>query len=187
AGPAGIIVAQVATATVPAIHLPDYPTDLAPATSAPGDPPTATPTAAPGQTEAAPQTATLAPSATRRAVGNGSAAPATATASLGVAPDPSAFGVLASFGLESSKSSYKPGEKIWFDFALTNLAAVPLPYGAVGVILPDGSFHTSLSGSELAGSEHLSWRDWVSFPASGDQVLVLAMCFSAKAECRAAG
>ena len=185
--PTGIVVRAVATATVPVISLPAYGTDISPSATAPSDPPTQTPTDSDVRTNTPPpETPSPTPTGTRRP-GGGPAATATAPAAVGPAPDTSAYGVSATFGLESAKSAYKPGEHVWFDFTLTNLAALPLNYGEVGVILPNGSFHTSLSASSLQGSERLSWRDWVSFAAPGDQTLVMAMCFSPKDECRTGG
>src|SRR5713226_4018861 len=164
--PTGIIVRVVDTATVPAISLPAYGTDLSPSATAPSDLATQTPTDSDVRTKTPPPgTPALTPTGTRRPAG-GPGATATSPASIGQAPDTSAFGVTATFALESDKPAYKPGEHVWFDFTLTNLKAVPLTYGEVGVILPNGSFHSSLSGSALSANERLSWRDWVSFSAA---------------------
>lgn len=185
--PAGIIVRVVDTATVPAISLPAYGTDLSPSATAPSDLATRTPTDSDVRTKTPPPgTPALTPTSTRRPAG-GPGATATSPANIGQAPDTSAYGISATFGLESPKPAYSPGEHVWFDFTLTNLKPLPLTYGAVGVILADGSFHTSLSGSALSGNERLAWRDWVSFAAPGDQTLVLAMCISPKDECRTGG
>jgi len=189
--PAGIIVGAVDTATVPAIHLPTYDPNLSPSATAPapGDPATQTPTDSDVRTSTPPaETSGVLATSTRRPTnGLGPAATATLPAGVGQAPDTSAFGVAATFGLESDKAVFSPGEHVWFDFTLSNLTALPLAYGEVGVILPDGNFHTSLSGSALTGGERLVWRDWVPLAATGDQTLVLAMCFSPKDECRAGG
>jgi hypothetical protein len=191
--PDSIVVGQVATATslasitptsTPAALLSPMPTSLLP-TATPTDSDVRTKTPAPGTAGPTP-TSTPSPSRTRRP-GGGPDATATSPASVGQAPDTSAYGVTATFFLESDKSAYKPGEHVWFDFTLTNLKALPYTYGAVGVILADGSFHTSLSGSSLDAQERLTWRDWVSFSAPGDQRLVLAMCISPKDECRTGG
>ncbi len=187
--PPGIIVRAVDTATVPAIHLPTYEPGASPSAAAQGDPPTSTPAASAVQTQTPPPgTPTATATSTRRPGGGGGPGPtATLPADFGPAPDTSAYGVTATFGLESDKAAYSLREHVWFDFTLTNLKAVPLAYGAVGVIMPDGSFHTSLSGSALDAQQRLSWRDWVSFSARGDQTLVLAMCISPKDECRTGG
>jgi hypothetical protein len=187
--PANIIVRAVDTATVPAIHLPTYDPNYSPSATAPGDPATQMPTDSDVRTNTAPvETASAITASTPGPnSGHGPAMTATAPAALGQAPDPSADSVSATFGLESAQPTYKPGEHVWFDFTLSNMTASPILYGEVGVILPDGSFHTSLSGSSLSAREVLPWRDWVSFPAVGDQPLVLAMCFSPKDECRAGG
>ncbi len=187
--PPGIIVGAVDTATVPAIHLPTYDPGLSPSATAPGDLPTSTPTDSDVRTKTPPPETPSATAASTRRPGSGRGSDATATlpAAIGPAPDTSAYGVSATFGLESPRPAYSPGEHVWFDFTLTNLKPLPLTYGTVGVILADGSFHTSLSGSSLSGNEHLSWRDWVSFSTPGDQTLVLAMCISSKDECRTGG
>jgi hypothetical protein len=187
--PAGIVVGAVATATVPAIHLPTYAPGASPSATTPGDRPTSTPTAFEAQTKTPPPGTATATAASTRRPGSGSAPGPTATvpAAIGPAPDTSAYGVAATFGLEGDKAAYRPGEHVWFDFTLTNLKPLPLTYGAVGVILPDGSFHSSLSGSSLSANERLSWRDWVSFSASGDQPLVLSMCISPVDVCRTGG
>ena len=191
--PPGIIVGAVDTATVPAIHLPTYDPYLSPSATAPSDPAsdsaTQLPTDADVRANPPPAGTPSAAAASTRRPDSGPGLDATATlpAAVDQAPDASAFGVSATFGLESTKPAYKPGEHVWFDFTLSNLTALPLPYGEVGVILPDGSFHTSLSGSALSAQERLPWRDWVSLAAAGDQPLVLAICFSPKDECRAGG
>jgi len=188
--PTGIVVRVVDTATVPAINLPTHDPDALSAT-APSDLATLTPTdsgvrtktPAPGMSSPTPPTTPL---RTRRP-GSGPDATATLPASLGPAPDTSMYGVTATFGLEADKAAYAPGEHVWFDFTLANLKAVPLAYGEVGVILPNGSFHSSLSGSSLSANERLSWRDWISFSAAGDHTLVLATCLSTVDECRTGG
>jgi hypothetical protein len=183
--PVGIVVRAVATATVPAISLPAYGADLSATPT--GDQPTLTPTDSEVRTSVAPLgTPGPTPTSTRRPASGQGATP-TLPAGPNQAPDTSAYGVSATFFLETPKPDYKPGEHIWVDFTLTNLTAAPLAYGEVGIVLGNGSFHTSLSGSSLLGNEHLSWRDWVSFSSPGDQTLVLAMCFSPKDECRTGG
>jgi hypothetical protein len=187
--PTGIVVQAVASATRPAISLPAYGTDVALSATAPSDLATQTPTDSDVRTKTPPPetpSATPTGTGTRRPSG-GPAATATLPVSVGPAPDTSAYGVSATFGLETPKSAYRPGEHVWFDFTLTNLKALPLDYGEVGVILPNGSFHSSLSGSSLSANERLSWRDWVSFSSSGDQSLILAMCISTVDECRTGG
>ncbi len=182
--PEGIVVRIVDTATVPAISLPTYAAGLS--GTAPGDWATETPTDSGVRTKT-PEPGTPGPAPTRtRRPGSGASLSATPIG-VGQAPDTRAYGVTATFYLEAAKSVYQPSERVWFGFTLTNLKDAPLDYGAVGVILPDGSFHTSLSASSLAAQETLPWRDWVSFSAPGQQTLVLAMCFSPKDVCRAGG
>ena len=184
--PSGIIVQVIDTATVPPINLPTYDPDFSPSATAPSELATQTPTDSGVQTKTPPP-GTPNPTATGTRRAGGLAATATLPASTDQAPDTSAFGIAATFGLEADKPTYAPGERVWFNFTLTNLKAAPLAYGEAGVILPDGSFHASLSGSSLSAHEHLPWRDWVSFSASGDQRLILAMCLATVDECRTGG
>ena len=185
-GSGGIVVGAVDTATSPAIHLPTFATDVPASVTVTGDPATATSTASPSPSQTPPlSTPSATAASTRRpgSTGSGPGPTATVPVDLGPAPDTSAYGLAVTFGLEANKAAYSRGEHVWFDFTLTNLAAVPLDYGEVGVVLPDGSFHTSLSASSLQGSQTLNWRDWVSFSSSGDQTIILAMCFSPKDQC----
>jgi hypothetical protein len=181
--PEGIVVRLVDTATVPVISLPTYAADLS--LTAPTDLATPTPTDSEVRTKTPDPNLRPSPTATRRP-GAGPEVTATA-ASAGAALDTRAHGVVAAFHLEAAQATYQPGERVWFAFTLTNLKEMPLDYGAVGVILPDGSFHTSLSASSLAAQETLPWRDWVSFSELGQQTLVLAMCLSPKAVCLGGG
>ena len=184
--PTGIIVQVIDTATVPAINLPTYDPDFSPSATVPSELATQTPTDSPVQTKT-PLPETPNPTATGTRPAGRPGPTATLPARLDQAPDTSAFGIVATFGLEADKSAYTPGEQVWFNFTLTNLKAVPLAYGEVGVILPNGSFHPSLSGSSLSAHESLPWRDWVSFSASGDQPLILAVCLATVDECRTGG
>ncbi len=183
--PEGIVVRLVDTATVPAISLPTYGVDLS--TTAPGGQATQTPTDSDVRTKTPDPNATPMPTPTRTRRPGSGAGPSATPIGVGPAPDTRAYGVTATFHLEAAKAAYQSSEWVWFRFSLTNLTDAPLNYGAVGVILPDGSFHTSLSGSSLAAKETLPWRDWVSFAAPGPQTLVLAMCLSPKDVCRAGG
>lgn len=189
ATPAGIVVEVIASATLPGIELPTYPAGARPTnTAAPAvREPTPTPTDSGLRTKTPDPNATAAPSATRtRRPGSAGAETATPTVP-GQTLEAGTHGVRATFGLEAPAPAYAPDERVWLQFTLTNLSDDRLSYGAVGFILPNGSFHTSLSGSSLAANETLPWRDWVSFAAPGDYAVTLAMCFSPKPECYSGG
>jgi hypothetical protein len=106
---------------------------------------------------------------------------------IGPAPDTSAYGVTALLSLELPGRTYRPNQKIWFRFEITNLTDVELTYGFIGVVISDGRFHTSWSGSSIGASSRLNWRDWVSVRERGDYTLTLSMCVSPKEECQAGG
>src|SRR5260221_11519880 len=110
--PAGIVVGAVDTATVPAIHLPTYDPNLSTSPTVPRDLPTLTPTDSGVRTKTPPPgTPVLTLTRTRRP-GAALGATATPVASDVQAPDTSAYGVNATFGLEGGKAAYRPGEHV---------------------------------------------------------------------------
>jgi hypothetical protein len=142
-----------------------------------------------GQLSATPDESPLPPaaaSATRRAGGGGGPAP-TATPTPTPTLDVRQLGIEASFSLEAQRTRYRRNEPIWVNFTITNVNGTPLPYGFIGITLPDNSFHTSLSGLVLAPFEVKPWRDWVSLASPGSYRLRLSMCFSSRDECRNGG
>lgn len=140
-------------------------------TSVPSDTPTPTPVR------------TRAPQATRPPTATKSGA----TAAIGPAPDTSAYGVTGTFTLEGRSRTFKSGQKIWFRLVVTNLTESELKYGYLGVVVSNGSYHTSWSGSSIKSLGKLQWRDWVSVAEPGDYTLTLAMCLSPQDECSSAG
>src|SRR5438093_217972 len=110
ASPAGIVVQVIDTATVPAINLPTYDPDILPSATAPSELATPTPTDSAIRTKTPPPgTPNPTATGTRPAARLGSGATATLLAGTDQAPDTSAFGIAATFGLEAAQPSYAPG------------------------------------------------------------------------------
>lgn len=191
-----VVVGSVATATgLPTITRTPTPL-LSPTATATVGLPTATPTVARLRTKTPVPTSSpthTAPTPTRtrpRAIPPTQTpmpTPGGARAGIGPAPDTSAFGVSATFNLEGRSRTYRPDQKIWFRFGITNLTGAELKYGFIGVAVSDGRFHTSWSGASINADGTLNWRDWVSVPTPGDYTITLAICFSPKEECPTGG
>jgi hypothetical protein len=192
--PVRVVVGQVDTATSWASRT--VPPDATATATETPIPPTRTPTDSPLRTKTPAPTATAtntAPTATRTRAPvvpptrTATTTPGGARAAIGPAPDTSAHGASATFTLEARNRTYKTKQKIWFRFVVTNLTESTLNYGFLGVVVSDGSFHTSWSGSSLAPLAALRWRDWVAIDTPGDYTITLSMCFSPQDLCRDPG
>lgn len=191
--PAEELVAEV---TLSGLSLPTATVALPSATPAPTDTAEPTPTETPAGSPTPAPTNTSAPAPTTAPASNPTARPTSPPAPTATSvpptspPVPTTIEGLSNFGFSVNNPNASTGERIYFQYSITNTLDSKVTMGFTGVAVFDAAgnnvrFHASWTGWEMEARQTMPWNDSLEpIGTPGTYKLYLSACFPSVDACQ---